>query len=231
MNVKSNPLRKLLPLVAGVLALAAPPVAYAVPTLQLTDGVTTVTIEDMSGSDFNPTVGAVTFIGSVGNFSLNGTTGISKPVLGSATLPSLDLSSVEVSGPSGGGTLTIRFSDDFFGPTLGGVTASIGGTTPIGGTVLYSTFADASNVPFGTSTLLTTQGPFGGPAFSGTTFANLGLLSFSLTQEVVISHSSPGLVTSFNAELKAVPDGGSTVAFLGAVLVGLESFRRRFRVS
>jgi hypothetical protein len=230
MKTKSNPLRMLL-LVAAVVGLAAPPLAYAVPTLRLTYGANTVEIADASGSDSNPLAGAVTFIGPLGNFFLNVSTGISKPVLGSATLPSMDLSSVDVSGPSGG-TLTILFSDDFFGPTFGGVTASIGGTT--GGTVLYSTYADASNVLFGMSTLLTTQGAFTGPAFSGTTFADLGLPSFSLTQEVVISHGSAG-ATSFNAELKAapkaVPDGGSTAALLGAVLVGLESLRRRFRVS
>jgi hypothetical protein len=231
MKTKSSSLEKVLLLVAGVFALPTLPLAHAVPTLQLTDGVTTMTIADMSGGDLNPTVGAVTFLGPVGSFSVNVTTGISKPVLGSAALPFLDLNSINVSGPLAN-TLTIRFSDDSFGPTPGSVTARIGGTTA--GMLSYSTFADASNTLFGTSTLLTQQGPFGNGAFSGTSFANLGFLSpFSLTQEVVINHgASPGglVSTSFNAELQAaVPDGGSTITLLGAVLVALESLRRRFR--
>jgi VPDSG-CTERM motif len=219
-------------LVAVVFGLAAPPLAHAVPTLRLSDGVSTVTIADGGVGDSNPVAGAVTFIGPIGSFSTNVSTGLSKPVLGSATLPFLDLSSVNFSSGPAGGTLTIGFSDNFFGPTPGGVTANIGGTTAR--TVSYSTFADASNLLFGTFIPLTSQGPFGAPAFSGTTFATLGLLSpFSLTQEVVIIHTAAG-AASFNAELKAVPkavpDGGSTVALLGGVLVGLESLRRRFRV-
>ena len=66
--------------------------------------------------------------------------------------------------------------------------------------------------------------------------ANLRLLSpFSLTQEVVIDHgASPNglLVTSFNAHITTLPDRGSTIALLGAVLVGFfgwESLRRKFR--
>ena len=229
--MKSKTPLKISLLAAAVFSLSSPPHAHAITTLRLTDGVTTITIADAGAGDANPVAGAVTFIGSIGSFSINNvTTGLSKPVLGSATLPFLDLNSVDVSGSAG--TLTISFSDNFFGLTPGDVTANIGGTT--GGTVSYSTFADASNLLFGKSTPLTSQGPFGGPAFSGTSFADLGLLSpFSLTQEVVITHASGVRATSFNAELKAqgVPDGGSTVGLLGLALVGLESLRRRFRGS
>lgn len=224
MKTKSTPLNKLLLLAVGVLALAAVPPAHAVPMLRISDGTNTVTIADGSGIDSNSLTGAVTYSGAVGNFMLNVSTGVSTPILGSQTWPHLDLSSVDISGTTGG-TLTILFSDNSFGASAGGVMASIGGTSY--GTVSYSTYYDASNTLLATSSLMTSQGLLGG-VFSGTSYSELALnYPYSLTQQLVIAHSGYG-ATSFNAELK-VPDGGSTVALLGAVLVGLEGFRRKLR--
>ena len=227
MKTKLNPLRKLLLLAVGVLALAALPLAHAVPTavLQISDGLGhTVTVADQGSGDQSNSEGAVTFNGYIGNFFLNVSTGISKPLLGSQTWPLLDLSSVNVSGATGG-TLTILFSDNNFGASAGGVMASIGGTSY--GTVSYSTYYDASNSLLATSSLMTSQGLLGG-VFSGSAYSELALTDpYSLTQKLMITHSGIG-ATSFNAELK-VPDGGSTVALLGAVLVGLEGFRRKLR--
>jgi hypothetical protein len=223
MKTKSHFLEKLL--VAGVVVLATLPFAHAVPSLRITDGVDTVTIADSGSGDLNPFEGAVTFIGSLGNFYLNVSTGISKPLLGSAERPFLELSSVDVSGLPG--TLTILFSDTSFTPIDGALAASIGGVS-WGGNIVYSTYADASNALFGTSLLLTSQSYEG--AFSGTNFSSLAVgPTFSLTQKLVINHPGWFLTSSFDAELKAVPDGGSTVSLLGAVLVGLEGLRRRFR--
>ena len=74
---------------------------------------------------------------------------------------------------------------------------------------------------------MTSQGLLGG-VFSGTEYNELALANpYSLTQQLIITHSGYG-ASSFYAELK-VPDGGSTVALLGAVLVGLEGFRRKLR--
>jgi hypothetical protein len=223
MKTKSSFLEKLL--VAGIVALATVPFAHAVPSLRITDGMNTVTIADSGSGDLNPFEGAVSYIGSLGNFFLNVSTGISKPLLGSAARPFLELNSVDISGKPG--ILTILFSDTSFTPIDGGVLASIVGDAK--GTIEYSTYADASNALFGTSLLLTSQTYE--DAFSGVSFGSLAVgPTFSLTQKIVITHPSSLLASSFfDAELKAVPDGGSTVALLGAVLVGLEGFRRKFR--
>ena len=80
----------------------------AVPTLTLFDGTTTITITDGSGLDANAAVGAVTFSGRIGVWDVNVSTGITKPVIGSSTVPMMDLNSVDHS--TGAGTLTITFS-------------------------------------------------------------------------------------------------------------------------
>jgi hypothetical protein len=68
----------------------------------------TVTIFDQEAGDANPAVGAVTFIGAVGAWNLNVTTGLGFPVLGSPTNLNVDLNSVDLT--SSGGTLLIGFS-------------------------------------------------------------------------------------------------------------------------
>src|SRR5207244_4992543 len=78
------------------LAIAVP--SQPVPVLRLSaDGGAPVTITDQLAGDMNPAVGAVTFLGPVGDFSFNVSTGFTKPILGSALSPSMDLNSVDIS--------------------------------------------------------------------------------------------------------------------------------------
>jgi hypothetical protein len=80
----------------------------------------------MPPGDVNPMVGAVTFLGSVGTFLLNVGTGITKPILGSALNPSMDLNSVDVSSASETHSLVVEFSG--FGPVNSTFHLGIGGT-------------------------------------------------------------------------------------------------------
>jgi len=217
-------------LVAALGALARP--VLAVPTLYLDDGSTSVTITDGSALDLNPAVGVVTFLGplGIGPWAINVTTGITNPVLGSDAFPHLDLSSVNIT-TTGPGSLTIRWSDDGFGPTPG-VLAAVGGTIGFGGSLVYSTYGDATNTlcVAGLCPGLLTSSLFAGLAFSGTAGASVfGLGSpYSLTQEVVITHTGVG-ATSFDASLEGVPEPG-TLLLLGSGLTGL-ALRRRQRNS
>src|SRR5439155_1528512 len=107
----------------------------AIPTLTLSDGLTTVIVPNVSF-----------YSGPVGADWLVSVVGITKPVFGSATSPEMELSLLSAAS-SVAGTLTVEFSDDFFGPTSGSITSSTGGTAD-NGTVAYSTFADPGNALF-----------------------------------------------------------------------------------
>ncbi len=203
---------------------ATPPPATPPPStsskLILSDGTNALTLT--SGSS------GITFNGTLGNFSLNITSGLAT---GDALLPTLNVNSITFNG-RGTGTLTIAFSGTSFGTLAGSVASQISGLTA--GTVSYSTFADASNNLFGLSTPLGNGGSFSGGTFSGSASATYPIPGpFSLTEMIVISESAYG-TTSFATSLTdpvnvavSVADSGSTVTLLGLALAGIGLARRK----
>ena len=218
-------LNKLLPSAAvalAVIGLSTP--VHAIPQLRIFDGTTTITITDNAAGDLNAIPGVVTWSGAVGVWIVNVDTGLTKPNTGSAIFPVMDLNFVDQSNAAG--TLTLSFTETDFGPVSpGGISAQIGGTTF--GTVSYRTYGGNSNTAFDTSNLLTTQGPFGAGAFSGsTTGGSLGAVNpFSLTQVVTITHLGVA-VSSGDANITRVPDSGTSILLLGAGLLMLGLFAR-----
>ena len=188
---------------------------YAVPTLTIFDGTTTVTITDGSSNDSCPDLGCVTWIGTIGVWNINVDTGLTKPVSGDPTHLNMDLSFVAHSTTAG--NLTVSWSDD--GYTLSrGVIDAIGGTTD-------GSLSD--NVMINGSTIFN-LGPFGPGAFSDSTTGNITLNPADIVaMQVLITHSGSGSTTG-DKNLQ-VPDGGSALAFLGMALVGLEGLRRKIR--
>ena len=212
------------------LAVGVAAAANAIPVLRLTTSSgATATIRDGEAGDVNAAAGAVTFVNPLdGQWFVNVTTGLSKPLLGSPNTPELDLNSVNVSSLPGAGWLDIELTDTDFTPTTGATfLAAIGGTT--GGAVSFKTYFDSSNAEFGKTTELTNFGG-AGPAFSGmATNVLTSVTSYSLTLLVRITHTgSPTIQTSsFDAVLK-VPEPG-TLLLLGMGMLAFATVARRAR--
>ena len=196
--------------------------ATASAVLKLTDGINTQIVND---DDLD---GWVTFMGTLGNFSVNVTTGLTKPEIGSADWPYLDLNSVNVS--QGTGTLTIMWTDTGFtnASAIGAFESRIGGTTD--GTLSFQAYLDTSNAEFGMTTPLSDLGPFIDGAFSDEYLwsGSFDEQPYSITLVATIIHDGAVQVTSFDASVKAVPIPATLLLF-GSGLFGLVGIRRKMR--
>ena len=197
----------------------------AIPTLTLSDGTTTIVVTDGSALDSSTLAGAVTFNGALGtNFILNVSTGLTKPLTGSASAPSIDLNSVDFA--TGAGTLTISFSETGFTAFPGILTGDVGGTVGAGGSL--------TNIVMQNGLDLVTNGPFGPGAFSGSGSAALiDGAPYSLTQTAILTFGAGGGMTSFNAAgtVVGVPDGGMTLTMLGIGLLAVGAAGRIYRIA
>lgn len=218
-------------LLAGAALLS--PRLHAIPMLMLYDGTTTKTIFDGGVGDSNAAPNVISFNGSIGAWTLTVSTGL---VLGTTTEPQLVMSSVDRS--SRAGTLTLYFSANGFGPTLGGdVDVAFGGTLAKNASIQLKVADNPNNVLLNRTnftsagTVLTSQS-FTGPnvvnAFSGEVSAPFSVTGpYSISEMVKITHTAAG-VSSFGADaVFHTPDGGTTAAMLGAGLLLVAYFRRR----
>jgi hypothetical protein len=239
----------------AVLSMAASP-AQAAMKLMISDGTTTITIQDNMAGDLNATVGAIQFSGVVGDFIVNGELFTTKPVLGSASLPAADLSFADVFVRSAANvgvaeTLTIAATDtDYTQGAQGNLSESIGGTiNTTGVTVSGQTFLDGSNTEFGTPAGVPPNafpGPLLGPlargqggvgsAFSAASAVNHGAMNtpFSMTSVVSVAVGSTVSTASvsgdYSVEDTPAPEPATVLAALtGLILPLTASAVRRIR--
>lgn len=200
--------------------------AQATPTLSFSyDGGVALTCADGALCDFNPDVGAVSFFGSIGDFSLNVTTGLAKPFSVHPQL--MDLFSLDVlKAGSTAHTLSIMFTETGF-TDVGWINGAFGGTLsgPVGSTVTARGYSDATNTLFGTGTALGSIGAFGAPGGFGTSsYAQGAGGPYSLTQEIYISMAGAG---SFSGDYELTIPEPSALALTGVALLALGVAGRR----
>jgi hypothetical protein len=202
---------KILALALGALAVAGS--APAASTLTISDGVTSTTVFGVAG--------IVTYVnGSFDSaWSVVAVTGETKPALGSASNPRMDLS-IQVTSLGPPRPLVITFSDNSFGPPPTNFQATLTGhlTSGTGATITYNTYYDAANVTGAETTLLTASGFLAPPIYSSTsTGGPINQAPCSLTQVVTIG-GAPGGSYTLDASLfvatsppvfTSVPAGGS----------------------
>ena len=203
--------------------------ALAVPTLTIWDAALTTTVAAVGG--------IANYVNSAfdsGQWSIVISTAETKPAIGSALAPVMDLS-VQATSLGGGRNLNVSWSDNAFGPFNSAIGAKLTGqvVSGTGSTVLYKTYYDTANTVSaggtinGTATQYTTSGLLAAPIyFSTVNGATINNSAFALTELLTIT-SVPGGSYSLDASLSGVPDGGTTVMLLGAALSGLAILRRK----
>ena len=213
------------------LSVASPIRTHAAATLTLYDGVNPlITVVDNGPGDLIGVTGAILVHTNVGVWNLAVSTAITKPILGSATDPIMDLD-VQANS-SAGGQLTLVFSDNGYGPAAGILNAIVTGqiASGAGATVTYDVYGDPSNVVGATTVHIASAAnltPLPLPPAGSTGAGPLGLPTpFSLTQVETFIASGPTTLTS-DASFSVIPEPSSmALTGLGLAACLLRVLRR-----
>ena len=223
---------KILAVALGAVAITSS--ALATPTLVIWD----------TGGSSATVLAAPTGLASFASVSFDGawsvviTTSETKPGIGSATAPAMDLNvqATSLAAAGLGRDLHVSWSDDAYGPFNSSLVAKLTGhvVSGTGAGVQYKTFYQAGAGVWNTAaapswTLSTDSGVLPPPTYMDARNGAINQASFGLTEYLTIT-SSPGGSYSLDASiggLPGVPDGGTTVMLLGAALSGLACLRRK----
>jgi hypothetical protein len=214
--------------VASALTVVTASKAEATASLRLTPGMgPMVIVVDEGALDTLPgVVGAVGYNGPVSTWLVSVTTGSTKPVEGTVNAPSMTLVPVAIS--TGPATLKIEFTEtDFFtvGPAVSLAAGLVGAPHNF---VSYEAYLDDDNASFGDVGVFTSRidgSHVGVPSGGVGSVAAAGF--YSLTQVVLISHSSGGS-TSVTAALIPEP---ALLSLFGVGLAGLGIAAKRRRAN
>jgi hypothetical protein len=187
-----------------------------------------ISVLDDSAGDLSSATGVVAVVTNVGLWNLVINVGETKPAVGSATSPVMDLS-IQASSTAAT-NLTLTFSDRNFALGSGNLTASLSAhiVSGAGESIQYFVYGDPSNMGNQTtkiSSIVPNALPFSGvtePLPLPLTLA----VPYSLTEVVDISTCGPSS-DSVDASFEALVPEPSTVALIGLGLLGGMALRRK----
>jgi hypothetical protein len=178
-------------------------------------------VADNGAGDTIGALGGLNFSTAAFGFSLLVNTAQSKPMLGSAASPQLDLTFTATTFDSTAHSAFLYVSDtDFVGAQS--LQLMLGGTDTGGsGTVTGRSWGGTSNtaLQFSGANLLNAVGPLSGPAYSGTASGSLvpTATPYSLTIGVALTRATPGTTTG---DLNLAGSPASTVPEPSSLLLG-----------
>jgi hypothetical protein len=194
-----------------------------------------ISFQDNAAGDTVAATGAISFSTAAFGYSFLVNTSQSKPMLGSAAEPQLDLS-FAVTSTGTAGNVFIYTSDTGFTRASGSALLTLGGTNSgASGTVTGRAWGGTSNtaLQFSGANLIGSLAGLTGPTFAGSaTSAFASVVSpYSLTIGMQITRASAGTSSgNLNLQVSAIPEPSTWASiFMGAALVGFVSRRRRRR--
>ena len=194
-----------------------------------------ISFQDNAAGDTAAATGAISFSAAAFGYSFLVNTSQSKPMLGSAAEPQLDLSFAATSTGTAGNVF-IYTSDTGFTRASGSALLTLGGTNSgASGTVTGRAWGGTSNtaLQFSGANLIGSLAGLTGPTFAGSAtsaFASV-VNPYSVTIGMQITRASAGTSSgNLNLQVSAVPEPSIWASiFMGAALVGFVSRRRRRR--
>ena len=214
--------KKLASVVALLAGLGVAQQASAAIQMTLTDGTNTVVIDDNMAGDFNPAIGVITFLGPVGCFGINVSTGLGDAQAIGFT--GIDLNSINTAQCAAPETLTISFSETGFvsGSAFQG---EIGGT--LTGLDIFAEMFAGSNVFYDETNSIGTYTQTSNGAFSNMFSGSVAGLPNPYSMTLVVALTGMEGTASFDFEGQ-VPEP-ATIGLLGLSLAGLGVAMRRRR--
>jgi len=193
-----------------------------------------VIVQDNAAGDTIAMSGAISFSTSAFGYTILVNTSQSKPVVGSATLPQLDLTFAATSSGAAGNVFLYTSDTDFL--TSGAFSFTIGGTNSgVDGNVTGRAWGGTSNtaLQFSGANLISALGPFTSTAYSGSATGAFSAVvnPYSLTIGTQISRTAAGTSTGdLNLQVSAIPEPSTWALMLaGPVLIGFVARRRSRR--